>query len=276
MEEDAEEESVRISKNVPETERAQLIKARKGQGIFRQNVFSIESKCRVTGVADKQFLVASHIKSWKQSDNFEKLDGNNGLLLSPHIDCLFDRGWISFTDSGDILIANDSVSRIMESWNVKTKNVGPFNKKQCYYLEHHRKEIFKANKVIDVTAGIIENAGKILIAKRRKGKHLEGFWEFPGGKIEDGESPEECLVRELEEEFAIEVRVLSFVGKSLFKYAEKTIRLLGYEVQYLSGDFVLKEHDEIKWVSLKEITDYKLAPADIPIVNAYGVKNESR
>lgn len=268
-EEDAVEQTLRNNKDVVETERTQLIKARKGQGLFRQNVFSIESKCRITGVTDKQFLVASHIKPWKQSDNFEKLDGNNGLLLSPHIDCLFDKGWISFSDSGDILIASDSVSRIMKNWNVNKKNVGPFNEHQRPYLEYHRKSIFKANKVIDVTAGIIERAGKILIAKRKKGKHLEGFWEFPGGKIEDGESPEECLVRELGEEFSIKVKVLGFVGESIYMYADKTIRLLGYEVRYLSGDFVLKEHDEIKWVSKRGIAKYKLAPADVPILSLY-------
>jgi len=83
---------------IESTEKDQLIKARKGQGKFRQNVERIEKKCRVTGVVEKNMLIASHIKPWKLSSNIERLDGNNGLLLSPHIDKLFDLGWISFSD----------------------------------------------------------------------------------------------------------------------------------------------------------------------------------
>ncbi|MGC3834414.1 HNH endonuclease [Moritella viscosa] len=76
--------------SLTETEKEQLVKARRGQGKYRRNLEKIESCCRVTGLANKQFLVASHSKPWRVSSNFEKLDGNNGFLLSPHIDRLFD------------------------------------------------------------------------------------------------------------------------------------------------------------------------------------------
>lgn len=118
-----------------------------------------------------------------------------------------------------------------------------------------------------VTAAVIEKDGKILIARRNQDKHLGGYWELPGGKIEAGETPEACLKRELIEEFAIQTDVQEFIGESLYEYPGKQIKLLGYKVKWLSGDFQLKDHDQIIWVTLDQICDYKLAPADIPLLN---------
>lgn len=122
---------------IPEQEKLQLIKARKGQGIYRNNLLKIEFSCRITGVSNINFLTASHIKPWCKSSNVEKIDGNNGLLLSPHVDKLFDRGYISFKDNGDILI-KDFALEVFIKWGLEIKNVGPFNKKQCAYLAYHR------------------------------------------------------------------------------------------------------------------------------------------
>jgi len=121
-------------------------------------------------------------------------------------------------------------------------------------------------KVVDVTAGIIERDGKFLIAKRKKGAHLENKWEFPGGKIERGETAEECLFRELQEEFGITTRVKDFVAESIFDYGDRTIRLLGYHTEYLSGDFVLNVHDDIKWVGAHEFSEFDFAEADLPLI----------
>ncbi len=123
--------------------------------------------------------------------------------------------------------------------------------------------------MIDVTAAIIVESGKILTARRKQGKHLSGYWEFPGGKIEKGESPEECLVRELYEEMGIVIRVNTFIGESRFDYGNKYIRLLAYKVEHLSGDFRLLDHDKIRWLRFDELDDVKWAPADIPIVKQY-------
>lgn len=122
--------------------------------------------------------------------------------------------------------------------------------------------------MIDVTCAIIERSGKILIARRAQGTHLEGKWEFPGGKVEQDETPEQCLQRELLEEFGIQARVGDFVAESCFHYREKSIRLLSYKVQFLSGDFILTAHDEIRWIGLHEFDGYDMAEADIPIVHA--------
>jgi HNH endonuclease len=84
-------------------EKIQLVKARRGQGLFKANVRLYESECRVTHVRSIKHLRASHIKPWKDSDDREKIDGANGLLLAPHVDHLFDRGFISFSGEGSLL-----------------------------------------------------------------------------------------------------------------------------------------------------------------------------
>ena len=128
---------------IPKTEQEQLIKARRGQGFFRLNLEKIEKGCRLTGVTDKQFLIAGHIKPWRVSDNFEKLDGNNGLLLSPHVDKLFDKGWISFSDDGRVLCASD-IESLMRVWGLDPRRkMGGFNEHQKKYLDYHRSEIFR-------------------------------------------------------------------------------------------------------------------------------------
>ena len=106
---------------------------------------------------------------------------------------------------------------------------------------------------------------KILIAKRRLEKSLGGYWEFPGGKIEANESPEECLVRELQEEFSVQIEVICHIKSVDYDYGNFKIYLMGYLGRIKSGNFNLTDHDEISWVSSEELLNYKLAPADIPI-----------
>jgi 8-oxo-dGTP diphosphatase len=122
--------------------------------------------------------------------------------------------------------------------------------------------------MIRVTAGIIERGGKYLIARRAPGKHMAGRWEFPGGKIEPGESPEECLERELMEEFRIRVEVGAHLVDSTHDYGSKIICLMGYFTRYIDGSFHLVDHDRIHWVSVSEMDDYDFAPADLPLIAA--------
>ncbi len=122
---------------------------------------------------------------------------------------------------------------------------------------------------INVTAAIITRDGKVLAARRGPGKHLEGYWEFPGGKLEKNETPEGCLERELAEEFRIRSKAGAYIGESVYDYGEKIVRLLGYEVEHLSGDFELVDHDELRWLEVDQLSDVKWAPADIPLVEQY-------
>jgi mutator protein MutT len=121
--------------------------------------------------------------------------------------------------------------------------------------------------IIDVVAGIIQrDDGKILLARRKPGSHLAGYWEFPGGKIEDGESPEECLERELQEELGIITKTGKFLLESIFDYGDKKIRLLAFHSKYISGEFILDSHDKTSWTLPKDAYKFELAPADIPII----------
>jgi putative restriction endonuclease len=125
-------------------EKIQLTKSRRGQGIFKANVRLIEHECRITGVRNMRHLRASHIKPWASSDNEEKLDGFNGLLLSPHIDHLFDRGYISFEDSGKLLVSSELNPVILEKWAIKRDHTSSrFRTEQVKYLEFHRDIIFQ-------------------------------------------------------------------------------------------------------------------------------------
>jgi mutator protein MutT len=124
-------------------------------------------------------------------------------------------------------------------------------------------------KKIDVTAAIIVKQGKVLAARRGPGKHLQGYWEFPGGKVEENESPETCLERELTEELSISSRVGSYIGQSVYDYGDKIIRLMAYEVEHLDGDLKLVDHDEIRWIDIEHLSDLMWAPADVPLVEQF-------
>lgn len=134
------ESNIHSSSSSDKTEKEQLVKSRVGQGRFRLNVQLFENKCRVTGVSDPQFLIASHIKPWRSSNNIERLDGENGLFLSPNIDALFDKGKISFDDDGTLLLSSNMDADTLKLLGVPDKpfRSGAFTKKQKKYLAHHR------------------------------------------------------------------------------------------------------------------------------------------
>ena len=117
----------------------------------------------------------------------------------------------------------------------------------------------------DVTAAIIIKDGKVFIARRAPGENYAGGWEFPGGKVEPLETPEECLRRELCEELGIEAKVSDFITDSIYEYPRGTIRLLAYRAEIMGGDIRLKVHDAYRWVEVQDLLKYELLPADIAI-----------
>ncbi len=119
--------------------------------------------------------------------------------------------------------------------------------------------------MLEVVAGIIWKDQKVLVAQRGEHKHLAGKWEFPGGKIEPGESPEQALERELKEEFSIDTHTTSFFELNIHHYPTFTIKLIAYHSEYISGDISLTDHDQAKWIDICEIKQYDFAEADIPI-----------
>jgi HNH endonuclease len=127
--------------DLSETEKQAIIKARRGQGIFRDNVLKVEPRCRVTRVDDPAYLVASHIRPWAESSNGDRLSENNGLMLAPHVDHLFDKGLIGFTDSGDLLLSSSCSAAVLGAWGISpTLNVGPFRGGQRPFLAYHRQK----------------------------------------------------------------------------------------------------------------------------------------
>lgn len=117
-----------------------------------------------------------------------------------------------------------------------------------------------------VTAAIIEKEGKILIARRKKGDSMADKWEFPGGEIETDETPEQCLKRELFEEFGIEAEVEEFIGLSRVSQPPHSIELMAYRVSHISGDFKPSVHEETRWVLPSELNAYDFAEADRVII----------
>jgi 8-oxo-dGTP diphosphatase len=120
--------------------------------------------------------------------------------------------------------------------------------------------------VLRVAAAVVVKDRLILAARRRLGLHLEGLWEFPGGKIESGETGPECLVRELMEELNIRIEIGEFVLESVHQYSKKTVSLQAYLAQYQNGTFSLEDHDEVRWMEADELMTLCWAPADLPIV----------
>ena len=121
--------------------------------------------------------------------------------------------------------------------------------------------------MINVVAAIIKNGeGKILITQRNLKKSQGGLWEFPGGKIEKGETREEAIIREIKEELTIEINVESYLGEKVFEYPEKSINLIALNCRVKSGNIYLTEHEEARWVEKEELNSFEFAPADIFIV----------
>ncbi|QGQ48612.1 HNH endonuclease [Metabacillus sediminilitoris] len=128
---------------VTETEKEQVIKSRIGQSTFKKSLLNIEKKCRLCGVSDERFLVASHIKPWSQSNHQERLDVNNGFLLCPNHDKLFDKGYISFYEDGAIVISDSLDEATMVFLNINETMIISMNERQQLYMKWHRVNVFK-------------------------------------------------------------------------------------------------------------------------------------
>jgi len=120
--------------------------------------------------------------------------------------------------------------------------------------------------IIRVTAAVIVNDGMMLIAKRKPTARLPNLWELPGGKVEPNETPEECLKRELKEEFDIDVTVGEHLDSNIHTYDFGTIELMAYRSIWKGGDLILKDHEEIQWVFTHELDQFDFAAADTVFV----------
>lgn len=145
--ESTEVEAIKTDDTLDDVTKLSLVESRTGQGRYKKNLMRVEDKCRFTGITTTEFLIASHIKPWIKSDRKEKLDGYNGLLLSPHVDKLFDGGWISISKDSQILCASSDVEAALRTWHIDPNmDLGAFSAEQQEYLDYHRTVLFEARK----------------------------------------------------------------------------------------------------------------------------------
>lgn len=143
---------VRTDTTLVETERQAIVLARRGQGLFKKRVMALEHACRITGVNREEHLRASHCKPWRDASNEERLDGENGLLLTPSMDHLFDRGFIGFDNNGQTLVSPVAHQESLVRMGLDPKrppNVGSFSSGQRKYLEFHRENVLLVSKFLE-------------------------------------------------------------------------------------------------------------------------------
>ena len=124
--------------------------------------------------------------------------------------------------------------------------------------------------MIEVTCAlIVDQQGRVLAAQRGILKELAGKWEFPGGKIEPGETTEQCLLREIREELDVQVRVHKALPVVVHHYARGTIKLLPFICSLEEGTITLREHTAARWLLPEELPALDWAPADLPVLESY-------
>jgi hypothetical protein len=143
--ENEEIKKIQSDDNLTETEKESLSKSRRGQGKFKDDVIRLHKFCMFTKVANTNLLIASHIKPWAKSNNYERLDEYNGFPLTPTYDKLFDRGFISFNTNGGLLVSSRLKITEQEIFNIKNGsfNLTFLNERQEEYIKYHRENIFK-------------------------------------------------------------------------------------------------------------------------------------
>lgn len=131
--------------------------------------------------------------------------------------------------------------------------------------------------VIEVAAGLIrDDAGRYLITQRRRGSHLAGLWEFPGGKVEAGETPAACLGRELTEELSARFAVGPLVETVRWEYPDRTVVLHFFDCRHAAGAIAPTEGQAMRWVEPARLPDYDFPPADRELIQRLGRRDAGR
>ena len=140
---------------------------------------------------------------------------------------------------------------------------------KSYYIN-----ISEVDKLKQVTAAMIKDNDKYLICQRGSEDECSMLWEFPGGKLEPGETLEECIVREIKEELELDIEVQDVFTTSIYHFDNKEIHFTVYNALIVAGQIKLNVHNDARWVTVKELDLYKFMPADIEFVDK--LKKESR
>jgi 8-oxo-dGTP diphosphatase len=132
----------------------------------------------------------------------------------------------------------------------------------------------KIINVTNVTAAIIQQGDKILICRRAEGDSCSGLWEFPGGKQEENETLEECLIRECREELGLRIKIKDVYLKKSWRYGKKEMEFTFFNAEIIDGEVKMKVHQDIKWVMADELSNYIFCPADVEVAERLGQGNE--
>jgi 8-oxo-dGTP diphosphatase len=124
-------------------------------------------------------------------------------------------------------------------------------------------------RLVEVSCALLLAEGKVLVARRGPSMSMAGKWEFPGGKIELGETPEQAIVRELKEELAIAISIQGTLRVYDFAYAEKIVRLYPFLATIAAGEIQLREHSEVRWLLPSELLHLDWSEADVGVVNDF-------
>ena len=124
----------------------------------------------------------------------------------------------------------------------------------------------RVTKIVEVAAAIVLHAGKVLVARRPPGGHLEGLWEFPGGKIRAGESPRDAVRREVAEEVGLDVLDTVYLHHQEFEYPERRVSLSFFLVDRFTGDATGRDGQEIRWVDVQKLTEVEMPAANREVV----------
>ena len=120
--------------------------------------------------------------------------------------------------------------------------------------------------MIDVVAAVIKKDNKYLIAQRNRNKHFAFHWEFPGGKVDKGETFEIALQREIKEELSIGITIYKKISSQIHKDDKINVKVHYFLCEHSAGEIILSEHEDLKWVTKKELFSYKMAPGDSKII----------
>jgi len=121
-------------------------------------------------------------------------------------------------------------------------------------------------QILTVVAGVLSCDRKYFVAQRPHDKHLGGYWEFPGGKIDEGETPETALIREMSEELKVSVSVGDKIAETTNEYEDRIVTLLFYECEIITGEIILLEHIDSGWLTVDQMAEIDLAPADLFLI----------